>query len=87
MLVHNIEWLLELYQAEQILTMELKHIMNKLENEFTAICKKTLRHYLVILMYQGETLTSDMFQQSTQLSLRLDKALKIYVFKLVFSLF
>ena len=33
-LVRNVEWIMELYQAEQILSMEVKNLMVKIEETF-----------------------------------------------------
>ena len=86
-LVRNIEWIAELYQAEQILNFEIKHIAKNIEEIFNNIQNKTPRKYVLVIETEATAITDDMFQKCKKITIEMDKALKMVIFQLVFNHF
>lgn len=86
-MIRNLEWIADLYQADQILNFEIKHIAKKIEEVFEDLHKKTPRKYLLVIESQGTTITDDMFQKSHKITLDIDKASKMLIFHIIFNHF
>lgn len=68
-LIRNLEWIAELYQADQILNFEIKHIAKKIEEIFTNIQKKTPRKYLLVIESEATAVSDDMFQNCHKITI------------------
>jgi hypothetical protein len=87
LLIRNVEWIAELYQAELILNFEIKHIAKKIEEIFNNLQNKTPRKYLLVIETEATCITDDMFQKCKKITIEIDKPTKMVIFQIVFNHF
>ena len=66
-LVRNIEKLVELYNAEQILGMDVRQVVKALEERWDQEREKGVYRITVMIEFQGKEVTPDMLKDSCQI--------------------
>ena len=46
-----------------------------------------MRNYILVLEYEGSTIAEDMFLEASSFSLKLEKPMKLFIFKQIFDHF